>query len=139
MNAVDTNVFVYALDTDELAKQAKANELLRRLAQQPSDTLLLWQVAGEFLNCIRRWERAGRITAADVEKHFRDVLVMFPLAIPTSNIFQISIDLFSRFSLQQWDSMLLAACKDSGVDLLYSEDFDVGTDYDGVSVVNPFV
>jgi predicted nucleic acid-binding protein len=30
MNAVDTNVFVYALDNDEPAKQAKAHDLRRR-------------------------------------------------------------------------------------------------------------
>jgi len=32
MNAVDTNVFIYALDDDEPVKQAKAHELLQQLA-----------------------------------------------------------------------------------------------------------
>lgn len=31
MNAVDTNVFIYALDVDDAFKQAKALELLQRL------------------------------------------------------------------------------------------------------------
>ena len=35
MNAVDTNVYVYALDADEPAKQAKAVELFDRLMQPP--------------------------------------------------------------------------------------------------------
>lgn len=138
MNAVDTNVFVYALDSDELAKQARANELLERLAQQPTDTLLLWQVAGEFLNRLRRWESAGRITAADVQLNFHDVLATFPLHVPDVRVFQISFDLRSRFSLSHWDSMLLAACKVARVDLLYSEDMDAATDYDGLTIVNPF-
>ena len=34
--------------------------------------------------------------------------------------------------------MLLAACKEAGIAVLYSEDLDATTDYDGVSVVNPF-
>ena len=34
--------------------------------------------------------------------------------------------------------MLLAACKEAGVTTLYSEDMDAATDYDGLSVVNPF-
>jgi predicted nucleic acid-binding protein len=138
MNAVDTNVFVYALDSDELAKQAKANELLKRLSQQPNETLLLWQVAAEFLNCLRRWESARRITVADVESNFHDALAMFPIQTPDARIFQITFDLRSRFSLSHWDSMLLAACKEAGVDLLYSEDMDAGTDYDGLTIVNPF-
>ena len=54
-------------------------------------------------------------------------------------MFQISFDLRSRFSLSHWDSMLLAACKEAGVTTLFSEDMDSGTDYDGLTIVNPFV
>ena len=138
MNAVDTNVFIYALDDDEPDKQAKAHDLIDRLVLTPADTLLLWQVAGEFLSCLRRWEAAGHLTAADVEAHFRDVLALFPLRIPTARVLEITFDLRARFSLSHWDSMLLAACKEGGVQTLYSGDLDAGTDYDGVRVVNPF-
>ena len=54
-------------------------------------------------------------------------------------MFPIAFDLHSRFSLSHWDSMLLAACKDAGIDTLYSEDMDPGTDYDGLTIINPFV
>ena len=138
MNAVDTNVFVYALDDDEPIKQAKANELLVRLAQYPSDTILLWQVATEFLSVLRRWEDAGRVATADVVENFRDVRSMFTLRLPRIRTFRISEGLRLRFSLSHWDSMLLAACKEAGVDVLYSEDMDSGTDYDGLRIVNPF-
>jgi predicted nucleic acid-binding protein len=137
MNAVDTNIFVYSLDVADPAKQTKARELLDRLVQPPIETLLPWQVAGELLSCLRKWEAAGRITAADVAAHFHDVLSMFPLRTPTAKVFDISFDLQARFSLSHWDSMLLAACKDAGVITLYSEDLDPGTDYDGLAVVNP--
>ena len=53
MNAVHTNLFVYAFDADEAVKRPKAEELLDRLAQQSGETVLLWQVAAEFLNCQR--------------------------------------------------------------------------------------
>jgi predicted nucleic acid-binding protein len=139
MNAVDTNVFVYGLDATESAKQAKAQALLARLVRPPVETVLPWQVAGELLSCLRKWESAGRITAADVEAHFRDALVLFPLSIPTAKVFQVAFDLHKRFSLSHWDSMLLAACKEAGVTTLFSEDLGAGTDYDGVKVVNPFV
>jgi predicted nucleic acid-binding protein len=138
MNAIDTNVLVYALDDTEPAKQAKAQELIDRLVQPPVETVLPWQVAGELLSCLRKWESAGRITAADVEAHFRDVLAMFPLRIPTVSVFDIAFDLHTRFSLSHWDSTLLAACKEAGVTTLFSEDLDPGTNYDGLAVVNPF-
>ena len=138
MNAVDTNVFVYALDVDEPIKQAKAQQLFQRLASSSASTVLPWQVAGELLSNLRKRESDGRITSAEVEAHFRNFLAMFPLVLPTAQIFSRSFAMYSRFSLSHWDSMLLAACKETGVTTLYSEDMDAGTDYDGLTIVNPF-
>ncbi len=138
MNAADTNVYVYALDADEPVKQGKALELLGRLVLQPPQTVFLWQVAGEFLSQLRRWESNAKLTPDEVHVAFRRFSAMFTLRIPSQTIFQLSFDLRSRFSLSHWDSMLLAACKDAGVTTLYSEDMDSGTDYDGLTIVNPF-
>lgn len=138
MNAVDTNVLVYSLDEDEPVKQAKAQELFGELARSPGETVIPWQVAGELLNWLRKWELAGRVSRADCEAHFRNYLTMFPLAMPDSRAFQTYFDLIGRFSLSHWDAMLLAACKVAGVTRLYSEDLNAGTDYDGLAVVNPF-
>jgi predicted nucleic acid-binding protein len=71
MNAADTNVYVYALDADEPVKQAKALELFDRLVLQAADTVLIWQVAGEFLSQLRRWESKGKLTPEEVEAMFR--------------------------------------------------------------------
>jgi len=138
MNAVDTNVFVYALDADEPIKQGKALELFQRLTLSAGSTVLLWQVAVEFLSNLRKRETAQKIAAGDVESRFRNFIALFPLAIPSARTFPAYFDLHGRFSLSHWDSMLLAACKEAGVTTLYSEDFDAGTDYDGLTVVNPF-
>jgi predicted nucleic acid-binding protein len=139
MNAVDTNVFIYGLDDSEPAKQAKAQSLIAQLVQSSVETVLLWQVAGELLSYLRKWESAGRITGADVAAHFRDAFALFPLKTPAAKVFEIGFALHARFSLSHWDSMLLAACKEAGVTTLYSEDMDSGTDYDGLTIVNPFV
>ena len=118
MNAVDTNVLIYALDASEPVTQAKAQQLLSGLAQPPIDTVMPWQVAGELLSCLRRWESAGRIATADVEGHFRDMVALFALVIPAATLFDVAFDLHKRFSLSHWDSMLLAACKEAGVTML---------------------
>jgi predicted nucleic acid-binding protein len=138
MNAVDTNVFVYSIDADEAVKQAKAVELLDRLMLRRDETVIVWQVASEFLNQLRRWESLGRLTPVEVEAAFQRACSMFSVFIPTEAAFKISFDLRSRFSLSHWDSMLLAACKEAGVTTLYSEDMDAGTNYDGLTIVNPF-
>ena len=138
MNAVDTNVLVYSLDTGEPAKHAKAKALLAGLAGSQPPTILIWQVASELLNWLRKWEAAGRVSSADVEKHLRDFLAVFLFTVPGPQVFAHYFSLFSRFSLSHWDAMLLAACKEAGVTTLYSEDMDPGTDYDGLTIINPF-
>lgn len=137
MNAVDTNVLVYAIDSSEPTKQAQAIDLLNELI--PSSTsLLLWQVAGEYLSCLRRFAAAGRFPETDIEADVLDLLSMFPLVVPTEDVIRRSLSLMSRYSLSHWDSMLIAACIEAGIDTLYSEDLDAGMTYDSVTIINPF-
>ena len=77
---------MYSVDRLEPEKQAIAHELLTDLVLQQKNCLLPWQVVGEFLNCMRRWESQERITAADVQDYIHDLLTMFPLVLPTVNV-----------------------------------------------------
>ncbi len=138
MNAVDTNVLVYFVDRDEPAKRAEAIEVLDRLVNEAVETVLLWQVAAEFLSCLRRWENQGRISRQEVVENLARVRSMVRCVLPTERIFDKSLDLSSRYSLSHWDSMLLAACIDANVSTLYSEDLGDGATYDSVTVINPF-
>lgn len=137
MNAVDTNVFVYAIDDGQPIKQPLAQTLIAGLAQQPAQTKLPWQVATEFLQVLRRWQSQGRIDAQRVDEEFDDLLELFDLALPTHNTLQVSRSLISRYSLSHWDSLLVAACIEAGVDTLYSEDMGDGAVYDSVTIINP--
>jgi len=136
MNAIDTNVLVYFVDEHEPAKQAKATELLERLIEE--ETALPWQVAVEFASCLRRWEDEGRIDRITICEHVDHLEGTFPFLMPSRSVLRKSLGLSSRYSLSHWDSLLLAACADAGVDTLYSEDLDAGMTYDTVTVVNPF-
>ena len=138
MNAIDTNVFVYAFDEADPYKRTKAVALLDVLIKDRSKTLLFSQVAGELLAQLRRWEAKGKISTEEVESNFNDVLRMFPFRRSSKRLFSLSFKLRSRYSLSHWDSMLVAAAIDAGVNVFYSEDMAPGTSYDGVTVVNPF-
>jgi predicted nucleic acid-binding protein len=138
MNAVDTNVLVYFVDRDEPVKRAKAIELLDTLVQKDVETILLWQVAAEFLSCLRRWEREGRTSRLETLGTLDRLGSMFRCVPPDQAVLWKSLDLSSRYSLSHWDSMLVAACIEAGVHTLYSEDLASGAQYDSVAVVNPF-
>ena len=138
MNAIDTNVFIYALDGDDPKKQVLARGLFDRLISSSEGTILLWQVAGELLANLRKRESSGRISAEDVEAHFTDFHAMFPLVVPNAKALSAYFKFRSKFSLSHWDAMLLAACQVAGVTILFSEDMEHATNYDGISIVNPF-
>lgn len=138
MNAVDTNILVYVIDQDEPVKRAKAVGLLDNLVQEDVETVLLWQVATEFVSCLRRWEREERIGRQETLGNLERLHSIFRCVLPTQAVLWKSLDLSSRYSLSHWDSMLAAACIEAGVHTLYSEDLASGTQYDSVTVVNPF-
>jgi predicted nucleic acid-binding protein len=138
MNAVDTNILIYRLDPRDPVKQAKARLLLQRLRRKPGETVLLWQVAGEFLRQLRSWQDQGEITRAQLLRHSQFVRRVLPLVLPTPPVLDRALDLANRHRLSHWDSMVLAACIESGVDTLYTEDMGAPIRYDSVQLVNPF-
>jgi predicted nucleic acid-binding protein len=138
MNAVDTNIWLYSVDHFEPVKRQQAVNLLEQLSSAPEPVVLLWQVAGEYMNGLRRWANQGRLDVAYVEQYLEEALAQCRMALPTEAVLSRSLSLYSRYSLSHWDSMLLAACVDAGVDTLYSEDLAAGMTYDTVTVINPF-
>jgi predicted nucleic acid-binding protein len=138
MNAVDTNVLVYAVDTSEPDKSERALEVLGDLRASGEPLVVVWQIAAEFLACLRRWENSGRITRAQVEAYLTQFIEPLPIVLPTRDLLRRSLDLSRRYSLSHWDSLLIAACIDAGIRTLYSEDMQSGVTYESVTVVDPF-
>ena len=138
MNAIDTNVLVYWVDDSADEKQLQAGRLIDQLVGTRQRAVLLWQVAVEFLNCMRRWELAKRISRAQTVAYLEEIESAFDLRLPTRPVIHTALDLNARYSLSHWDSLLVAACIEAGVTTLYSEDMGDGADYDGVRIVNPF-
>ena len=93
MNAVDTNVLVYSLDLLEPVKSAQAVDLLSRLGQSGDPPRLLWQVAGELLACLARWESIGRIQPAETVSYVKSFLDVMPLALPSAAVLNRAIEL----------------------------------------------
>lgn len=137
MNAADTNVWVYAIDHRDLERRRKARDLLNQL-DDSGETIIPWQVASEFVNCLRRFEGKGVISSDKVNLWVEWMIELFPVITPQHTTVLTALDLSRRFSLSHWDSMLLAACVEAGVTTLYSEDLSNGVRYDSVLVVNPF-
>ena len=133
MNAVDTNVLLYVLDTAEPAKQRIASQLVNSL----QDVALVWQVAAEYLAASRKFERHG-CTWAVAWSELARLRRVWSVVQPNWNTFTRAERLIRSYSLSFWDALLIAACLDAGVTRLYSEDLTAYPRIDTLEFVNPF-
>lgn len=133
MNAVDTNVLIYARDPRDPAKQVVATSLLASL----TDGVLLWQVACEYIAAARKLVPLG----FDLNQAWADITdmrqVWTPL-VPTWNVIDRAEGLMKSYKLSSWDALIVAACLEGGVIRLYSEDFDNSAAATGLEIINPF-
>jgi predicted nucleic acid-binding protein len=68
----------------------------------------------------------------------RELMSEWTSALPSWQVVDRAVALLGHFSLSYWDSMLVAACLEAGVETLYTENFDGYDQIDGLKIVNPF-
>ena len=68
-----------------------------------------------------------------------EALSPFPVLPIDRELVLQAIEIRIRYQVSYWDAAIIAAAKRLGCDILYSEDLSQGQDYDGVTVVNPFL
>ena len=133
MEFVDTNVLVYAASLKQVDwhKTQAAQQLLW------GDTAISLQVLQEFYVAARHPRKLNL-------EHERAALFCrlwrrrFTVLEPTLDLFDEALRLCERFQISYYDAAILAAAKQLGCAVVYSEDLNHGQDYDGVRVINPF-
>ena len=133
MIAVDTNVLIYAHDPRDSRKQSVALSILNSL----TDGALLWQVACEFVASSRKLEPFG-LPQTQARQEIRTLQSAWTCLLPSWDLLEQSRQLTSQYNLSFWDSMIIAACLETGVERLYSEDFDSYPKIRNLQIVNPF-
>ena len=137
MIAVDTNILIYAMDDLSPERHEQALAFLESLDGDTRPTVLPWQVVCELLAWMRRHAAKTKVSNERIREDITAVMSRFPLVYPSHKALTISLGLTSRHSLSHWDSLLVAACIEAGVDTLYSEDRGDGAVYESVTVINP--
>lgn len=128
---VDTNVFVYALDDAEPAKQQIARESLASI-----DPVISTQVVGEFFVVANRRLSGGRRTKEARERAAR-LLDLEVLAID-GDLVARALDGSVAWDLPYWDALIVCAAQAAGCTRLLTEDLGDGRTYGSVIVENPF-
>jgi predicted nucleic acid-binding protein len=133
MNAVDTNILLYARDPRDPRKQSIAISLIDSL----NDPVLLWQVACEYAAASRKLEPFGCDRAA-VMQDISDLRKLWKTALPSWAVIDRAADLLRSRSISFWDAAIIAGCVEAGVTHCYSEDLSSFGKVEGVEFTNPF-
>ncbi len=133
MIALDTNVLIYACDKSDTKRQQVALDLIAGA----KDGVLLWQVACEFIAASRKLSAQG-FTASNAWNRLSEFVSVLRLALPTTGILERARGLHLTHGVSFWDATILAACVETGVDVLYSEDVPGLDTIGALRVVNPF-
>jgi len=131
---LDANVLLYACSSApaDRAKQQRAEALILN-----TPFVLSAQVLQEFIaNALRK--KALGITEANIDAMLELASHVRVLPI-THELILIAVAIRRRFQVSHWDSTIISAAKELGCKTLYSEDLNHDQDYDGVTVINPFL
>jgi predicted nucleic acid-binding protein len=131
--ALDTNVLVYAEGLGDEPRCRGAAALLDDL--RTDDVVLPVQVLGELSRVL---VAKTKRTAQEIRTSILDWADSFFIADSTWTAFLSALDLTLDHRMQTWDALILAVAAENRCRRLYSEDFQDGFTWRGVTVVNPF-
>jgi len=132
---VDTNILVYAYDRTAGNKFDRARELMERIWDS-GEGALSTQVLEEFYVTV-----TGKIPQPLKPQKAREIVAdlgTWKVALlEVLDVLRASL-LSERYGLSFWDGLILAAAQKEDAKIVWSEDFNHGQNYDGVTVRNPF-
>ncbi|MEN9629533.1 MAG: hypothetical protein RJA10_2760 [Pseudomonadota bacterium] len=133
---VDTNVLLYAVDEADPSKQQHAQRWLTVCWQRRCGRLST-QVLNEFYaNARKRF--ASAISAGDARAEVRRYQLWKPWLIDQATL-ETAWAAESRYGLNYWDALMVAAAQHLGCTVLLTEDLQHGQQIDRLRIVNPFV
>jgi predicted nucleic acid-binding protein len=133
---IDTNVFIYHLDTTD-RREHKAAEKIIRDALATGNACISSQVVQECLNVALR--KADVALTPDAARSYLGA-VLAPLMQVTASeaLYHRALDVQARWRFSFYDALIVAGAMAAGCRTLLSEGLQHGQQLDGLSVVNPF-
>jgi predicted nucleic acid-binding protein len=131
---IDTNVWVYAVDTGEPTKRARALEVLAPGGDK--DYVLSAQVLGEFYTTVTG-KLKNAVSAPDADAYIERMkrLPVIPIDVA---LVDAAIAGTRAWGVSHWDSLILAAASAGGCSVVISEDLADGAAYGSIRIENPF-
>ena len=133
---LDTNIFIYQLDTTD-ARKHKVAERIVRDALATERACISYQVVQECLNTLLR--KAEVSLDAQGARSYLDAVLLPLMKVPASAVlYQRALDIQSRWRFGFYDSLIVASALAAGCTRLLTEDLQHGQRIETLSIENPF-
>lgn len=133
---VDTNILVYAYDSDAGVKRERAVEKLRQLWEAETGRLSVQVLQEFYVNVTRKLKTTvARSTARELVSAY-GAWVSEPM---TADTVLRATDIAELAQISFWDALIVAAAEQVGATQLLSEDLNDGQAIAGIRIVNPLV
>lgn len=130
---LDTNVFLYAFLDQDVDKKRVAVEAIAKAVRERNGCVST-QVAKEFCNVMLK---GSSKSPEDLLKAL-ELFDRFDMVNDTMELVRGAIRIKSRYDLQYYDSLMLAAAESERCGKILTEDLNDGQEYCGIKAVNPF-
>jgi predicted nucleic acid-binding protein len=132
----DTNVLVYTFDRDSPAKRHTAAGLVED-HRRAGEILLGTRVLHEFYVTITR--KLARSVSGPIAHRAVEALMHLPIVRVDPLMILSAIGRSQSAALSVWHALVVKAALEGGATTLLSEDLQHGQQFDGLTVVNPFL
>ena len=133
---IDTNVFIYQLDTRDARKHAIADRIVGE-ALAAEHACISFQVVQECLNTLLR-KAEVTLDAAAARAYLDTVLAPLYRIDPSPGLYRRALDAQQRWKFSFYDSLIVAAALEAGCKRLLSEDLQHGQRIEALRIENPF-
>lgn len=134
---IDTNIFIYAFDTDSPEKRNKANQIIKSALFNHKGCISS-QVIQEFINVATKKFKTP-MSIQDCEKYLKDVLSSLCKVFTNLELYFRALDIMERWKFSFYDSLIIAAALQVDCNILYSEDLQHNQKIQSLTIINPFL
>lgn len=134
MLAIDTNILAYAAFAGADDRKIVAIEVIAAAAL--AEAVLPMQVLVEFANASLR---RRQLTIAEARRRIEEWAMVFPVAAVRPGDVLAALDLVASRQLSYFDALIIATSRHAGATILVTEDMQDGAEFDGLTILNPFM
>ncbi len=132
---VDSNILVYAHDTDSGSKHARAKQCIAQLWDTGTGCMSTQVLQEFYVNVTRKIKKP--LPPSEARAVVRDFSLWVRSFLTPATVVRAS-EISETWRISFWDGMILAAAEQNGVAELLSENITDGQTIAGIRIRNPF-